>query len=360
MCCHKRLFVGLLPQILLLSMYCHRHWLFIAFMCCHKDSLLVYCHKSYYFPYTATDTWLFIAFHVLPQRLFVVLLPQILLLSIYCHKHLTLLRFMCYQKCWLHYFLYTATNPVTFHILPQTLYFSLLFRCCHKDFVVVLPQILSLSIYCHRHLTVYCFSCAVTKTVCCFTATNPVTFHILPQTLDCLLLFMCCHKDCLLFYCHKSYHFPYTATDTWLFIAFHVLPEMQTLLLSIYCHKCCYFPYCHKFWLFVSFHIQQQMVTFVLGGYTVHVTRFALKLKLRGAQRMGTIVYCVAPGTYHPLICCLHHHHQNHQHLLKVQVIRVDILEGSMTLWIEASTGCSKLSLNWKQCSVEGCLCQKI
>ena len=71
--------------------------------------------------------------------------------------------------------------------------------------------------------------------------------------------------------------------------------------------------------------------SFVLGGYTVCVTRFAPKLKPRGAQRMGTIAYYVAPGTYHPHICCLHHHHQNHQHLLKVQVIRADILEGSMT-----------------------------
>ena len=57
-------------------------------MCCHKDSLLVYCHKSYYFPYTATNT-----------------------------------------------------------------------------------------------LTHYCFSCTATKTVCCFTVTNPITFHILPQIL---------------------------------------------------------------------------------------------------------------------------------------------------------------------------------
>jgi hypothetical protein len=110
--------------------------------------------------------------------------------------------------------------------------------------------------------------------------------------------------------------FPYTATNGDC-IALHIKQPVLTLLLLIYYHKS---------WLLIAF-------SHVLGGYIVRVTRFALKLKLRGAQRKGTIVCYVALGMYRRHICSLHHHPQNHQHLLKVQVIRASILEGSMTLW---------------------------
>jgi hypothetical protein len=58
-----------------------------------------------------------------------------------------------------------------------------------------------------------------------------------------------------------------------------------------------------------------------LGGCIVCVTRFALKLTLRDVQKMVTIVFSVVPGMCLPHICNLHHHHQNHQHQLKVQVV---------------------------------------
>jgi hypothetical protein len=235
-------------------------------MCYHKDSLLVYCHKSYYF-------------HIRPQTLD------------------TLLLFMCCQKCWLHYFLYTVINPIIFHVLPQTLYSSLL-------------------------------SCASTKTLCWFTATNPITFHLLPQTIDS--------------------------------VTFHMLPEMLTVTFCILPQMLLLSKVPQILTLYIFPYTATNVDSFVLGGYTVCVTRFGPKLKPRGAQRMVTIVYCVAPGTYHPHICCLHHHHQNHQHLLKVQVIRVDILEGGMTFWIEACAGRGKLSVNWNLYSVEGCLFQKV
>jgi len=129
-----------------------------------------------------------------------------------CHKDSSLV--YCQNAC---YFMNTATKPITFYILPQNLL---------------------LSIYCHTHLTVYCFSCAATKIPCWCTATKPVTFHILPQTHDCVLLLMCCHKDSSLVYCQKPCYFLYTATKP---VTFCILP--QSLLLSIYCHKayCC--PY---------------------------------------------------------------------------------------------------------------------
>jgi hypothetical protein len=64
----------------------------------------------------------------------------------------------------------------------------------------------------------------------------------------------------------------------------------------------------------------------LLGGYIVLVTRSALKLKLSGVQKMGTIVFCVVQGTCLPHICNLHPLHQNHQHQPKVQVSRKRIV----------------------------------
>ena len=128
--------------------------------------LLVYCHEAYYFLYTATKP---ITFHILPQafdsiasyvltqRLFVGVLPQSLLLSVYCHKD--------------YYFLYTATKPITFYMVPQSLL---------------------LSIYCHKHLTLYWFSCAA-RNVDCITVTNVTTLQI-AKISDSLYLSIYCNK----------------------------------------------------------------------------------------------------------------------------------------------------------------------
>ena len=250
-----------------------------------------------------------IASHVLPQRLFVRVLPKSLLLPIYCHKAYYFLYtakkayYFLYMAQKTYYFLYTATEPITFHTLPQSLLFSIYGqKACYF----------------------------------LYTATKPITSYILPQN---LLLSVYCQKAYYFLYmAKKTYYFLYTATEP---ITFHTLP--QSLLFSIYGQKACYFLYTAT--KHIIFYIwPKSLLTlrifpctatnvdcFVLGGYIACVTRFAPKPKPRGAQRTGTIAYCVAPGTYHPHICCLHHHHQNHQHLLKVQVIRVDILEDSMT-----------------------------
>ena len=107
-----------------------------------------------------------------------------------------------------------------FRVLPQTLDPSLFFVLPQRLFVSLLPQSLLLPMYCHKHLTMYCFSCAATKTLCWCTAIKPITFHILPQTLDSLLLFMCC-EYCWLYYSHRCCYF-----------------TTATILDSSYCNKC--------------------------------------------------------------------------------------------------------------------------
>ena len=158
----QRFLVGVLPQSLLLSIYCHKHMTVYCFSCAATKTLR-WC--------TARNPVTFC------------ILPQSLLLSVYCHKA--------------YYFLYTATKPIAVHILPLTLE-SITFNVLpQRLFVGVLPQSLLLSIYCNKHLTVYCFSCAasnveyitVTDAFTLQTATISdafISFHILQQMLSLL------------------------------------------------------------------------------------------------------------------------------------------------------------------------------
>jgi hypothetical protein len=177
---------------LLLSIYCHEYQLFIPFHVMPQMLLLaVFCHKCWLL---LSIYWykcrLFIAFHILPQMLTCYCFPYSPTNAVYyfpCTVTNADLLFIYCHKCQLCYFSYTATNADS----------------------------LLLSMYCHKCRLFYFL----------YTVTNA----------DLLLLSVFSHRWCLLLsiYCHKCW------------LAFHILPQMPTLY---YCpctatNADCYFPY---------------------------------------------------------------------------------------------------------------------